>query len=261
MNEFTSHRVGSQEQFGRQAHYYTQSVVHSSGESLQLVQDWAARGRYGRAADIGTGTGFTAFAIAPYADSIVAADITSAMLTEARSLADQRGVTNLHYTLAAAEDLPLADGFLDLLTCRTAAHHFEDLGKAVAEWQRVLAPKAVLLLADTSCPEDAATAQWMNDIEERRDPSHVRNLPPSEWLALLEANGFRITDNILAPVPLEFDDWVRRSGTPALVVEDLRYDFLNASPGAVEAFDIRQEKSGTIRFKWACVVVRAVRER
>ena len=141
----------------------------------------------------------------------------------------------------------------------TAAHHFQDLGKAVAEWHRVLAPEAVLPLADTSCPEDAATADWMNDIEERRDPSHVRNLAPSEWLAHLEAHGFRITHNALAPVPLEFDDWVRRSGTPASVVQGLRRDFVNAPSGAVEAFGIRQDERGSIRFQWSCVVVRAVR--
>jgi SAM-dependent methyltransferase len=181
------------------------------------------------------------------------------MLRETRSLADQRGIANLGYALAAAEDLPFADGSLDLLTCRTAAHHFQDLGKAVAEWRRVLAPEAVLLVADTSCPEDATTAVWMNDIEERRDPSHVRNLAPSEWIALLEANGFQITDNALAPVPLEFDDWVRRSGTPASVVQGLRRDFVNAPSGSVEAFGIRQDGSGSIRFQWSCVVARAVR--
>ena len=258
-DEHSPQRVGSQEQFGRQAHLYTQSIVHSSGESLQLVQEWAARGRYRQAADIGTGTGFTAFAVAPYADQMVAADITPAMLRETLSLADQRGVANLGYVLAAAEDLPFADGSLDLLTCRTAAHHFQDLAKAVAEWHRVLAQEAVLLLADTSCPEDPATAEWMNDIEERRDPSHVLNIPPSEWLALLEANGFRITDNALAPVPLDFDDWVRRSGTPASVVEGLRRDFVNAPSGAVKAFAIRQDETGSIHLQWSCVVVRAVR--
>jgi SAM-dependent methyltransferase len=190
----------------------------------------------------------------------VAADITPAMLRETRSLADQRGIANLGYTLAAAEDLPFADSSLDLLTCRIAAHHFQDLGKAVAEWRRVLAPEAVLLLADTSCPEDAATADWMNDIEVRRDPSHVRNLPPSEWLALLEAIGFRTTDNVMTLVPHDFDDWVRRSGTPAQVIDGLRRDFLNAPSGAVEAFGIRQDDSGIIRFHWSCVVARAVRQ-
>ena len=252
-------RVGSQEQFGRQAHFYTQSLTHSSGESLQVVQEWAARGRYKRAVDIGTGTGFTAFAVAPYTDDIVAADITPAMLGETRSLAGQRGVTNLGYALAAAEALPFADGSLDLLTCRIAAHHFLDLGKAVAEWHRVLAPEAVLIMADTTATEDAPTAVWMNDIEERRDPSHIHNMSPSEWLTFLEANGFQTTDSTLTSVPHDFDDWVKRSGTPTAVVEGLRHDLLNAPPGAVEAFDIHQEESGIIHFKWTCVVVRAIR--
>ena len=65
--------------------------------------------------------------------------------------------------------------------------------------------------------------------------------------------------NALAPVPLEFDDWVRRSGTPASVVQALRRSFVNAPLGAVEAFGIRQDDSDAIRYQWACVVVRALR--
>ncbi len=252
-------QVTSQEQFGRQARFYSESIVHSSGESLQLVQDWASRSRYALAGDIGTGTGFTAFAVAPYADHVLAVDITPAMLNETRRQVAQRGLSNLGYVLAASEELPFLDGSLDLLTCRTAAHHFQDLNKAVAEWHRVVAPDAVLIMADTTCPEDGPTADWMNDIEERRDPSHVRNLSPSEWIALLEAQGFSITDTALAPVPMGFDDWVLRSGTPAPVVDGLRRDFLNASQDAIDAFHIRQDDAGGIQFQWTCVVARGIR--
>ena len=252
--------VTSQEQFGRQARFYTESIVHSSGESLQVVQDWASRGRYRRAGDMGTGTGFTAFAIAPYADLALAVDITPAMLAETRKQVAERGLSNLDYVLAASETLPFRDGSLDLLTCRTAAHHFQDLSKAVSEWHRVMAPEAVLIMADTSSPEGGPTADWMNDVEKRRDPSHVRNLSPSEWIALLESKGFSITDTALTPVPMGFDDWVRRSGTPAPVVEGLRRDFLNASQDAVDAFRIRQDGEGSIHFQWTCVVARAIRQ-
>lgn len=260
MTENTPQRVGSQEQFGRQAHFYTESLVHSSGESLQVVQEWAAKGTYRRAVDVGTGTGFTAFAVAPYADRVLATDITPAMLRETRSLVAQRGLANLGYVLAAAEDLPFADASLDLLTCRTAAHHFQDLPRAVAQWHRVLGNEAVLLLADTSSPEDPDVAIWMNDVELRRDPSHTRDLPPSEWLALLEANGFLITDTALTAVPMVFDEWVLRSGTPSPVVESLRQDFQDAPSGAVEAFHIRQNDGGAISFQWTCLVVRALRQ-
>ena len=255
----TPRRIGAQEQFGRQAQHYARSSGHSSGESLQVVRDWASTAHYGRAVDVATGTGFTAFTVAPFADWVVASDLTPEMIAETRNLASERGLTNVGYALAAAEDLPFADASLDLLTCRIAPHHFMDLRKAITEWRRVLAPGAVLILADTCSPEDAPTSVWMNDVEERRDPSHVANLSPSGWLEVLEENGLHPTDSTLTDVPHDFDDWVRRSGTPSDVVEGLRRDFLNAPPGAVEAFDIQHDGAGAISFKWNCVVVKAIR--
>ena len=251
-------RVSSQEQFGRQAHHYVNSAAHREGESLEVVTEWASRGRYRRAVDIATGVGFTAFAVAPYAQDVLATDITPAMLQEAAQLAADRGLTNVRYAMAAAEELPFPDASLDLVTCRTAAHHFQDLPRAVAEWRRVLAPHGLLILADTVCPEEPELARWMNDVEARRDPSHVRDLAPSEWLALLAACGLQTTDSALTPVPLEFGDWVRRSGTPLQEAERLRQDLSRASPGAVAAFGIRPDDTGAIPFHWDCLVVRAV---
>ena len=250
----------AQEQFGRQAHLYSVSQVHSSGESLEVLTEWAARGRYKLAVDVATGAGFTAFAVAPYAEDALATDLTPAMLGEARRIAQERNLSNVSYALAAAEDLPFADGSLDLLTCRTAAHHFQDVERALATWCRVLRPDGVLLLADTTSPEDPETARWMHDIEVRRDPSHVRNLSSSQWLSLLEQHGFQVTDAAMTPVDLEFDDWVRRSGTLAQEVERLRSDFLKAPAGAAASFNIQTVEGGSIRFNWDCLVVRAIRE-
>jgi hypothetical protein len=59
------HTSIAQEQFGRQAALYVDSFSHATGESLAAIREYAARGRYRRAVDVGTGTGFTAFAVAP----------------------------------------------------------------------------------------------------------------------------------------------------------------------------------------------------
>ncbi len=238
---------------------YTISPGHQSGDSLHVIREWAARGRYGRAADVATGTGFTAFAICPYADDVLATDLTPAMLLEAKQLATQRGLSNLSCALAAAEDLPFPTGSLDLLTCRFAAHHFQDLPKAVAEWQRALKPGGVLLFADTVCPEDEVAGRWLEGIEVRRDPSHVRNLPPSEWLAVLDSHGLATTDTAINYIPQEFDSWTQRSGTPPAEAERLRADFRNAPLEAVEAFHIRGDGDGKLLFQWATLVVRALR--
>ena len=127
-------------------------LSHATGESLAAIREYAARGRYRRAVDVGTGTGFTAFAVAPVSGQVVATDVTPEMLAEARRLGTAQGVTNVRYALGAAEHLPFADGALDLLTCRTAAHHFQDVQRAIDEWRRVLETGGTLLLSDSVAP-------------------------------------------------------------------------------------------------------------
>ena len=39
--------------------------------------------------------------------------------------------------VARAEDLPFEDGSFDVVTCRIAPHHFQDIRKAVGEMARV----------------------------------------------------------------------------------------------------------------------------
>ena len=254
------HTSIAQEQFGRQAAFYVDSFSHATGESLAAIREYAARGRYRRAVDVGTGTGFTAFAVAPVSGQVVATDVTPEMLAEARRLGAAQGVTNVRYALGAAEHLPFADDALDLLTCRTAAHHFQDVQRVIDEWRRVLETGGTLLLSDSVAPEDEELSRWMNDVEVRRDPSHTWNMSPSDWRRALEDRGFRITDEAMTKVYHEFDDWTGRSGTPAGEVERLRRDLLDAPAGAVDAFDIRQE-DGRLRFFWGCMVLRARLER
>ena len=246
----------AQRQFGRQAALYVDSFSHATGESLAALREYAARGRYRRAVDVGTGTGFTAFAVAPVSDEVIATDVTPEMLAQARRLGAEQGIANVRYALGAAEHLPIADDSLDLLTCRTAAHHFQDVLRAVGEWRRVLRPEGVLLLSDSVAPEDPDMSRWMNDVEVRRDPSHTWNMAPSEWRSLLAGRGFVITDEAMTKVYHEFDDWTQRSGTPSDEAARLRRDILDAPPGAVRAFDIRQE-DGRLRFFWGCMVLRA----
>ena len=71
--------------------------------------------------------------------------------------------------------LRFAAASLDLITCRAAAHHFRDFAAALDEARRALRPGGSLVMADSIAPEDDAVAEWMNDIELRRDFSHIKN--------------------------------------------------------------------------------------
>lgn len=249
----------AQEQFGRQAHLYAQSTAHSGGEGLDaLTQHLALGGVYDLVVDVGTGAGFTAFAAAPYARSVLATDITPQMLIQARKLAAGRGLDNVGLIAAEAESLPFPGNSVDVVTCRQAAHHFHDLPKALAEVHRVLKPGGAYLFTDPVAPESDDGDRWMNDVEVRRDPTHIRDLRVSEWHILLARAGLTVTHTSMARVHLEFNDWIKRADTPLQLIEPLRQEFLNARPSIVKAFRIRRE-GDDFSFSWSVLVARAIK--
>ena len=258
----TGSQRGSQEQFGRTAARYTTSRTHSGNDSLidlrELVGEEGRRYRTG--VDIGTGPGFTAFAISPFCERVIATDVTPQMLEEVRSLRHDRGAPGTQMALAAAEALPFADGSVDLVTCRTAAHHFVDLPGWLREVRRVLSTGGLLVAADTCPPEEAGTAAWMQAVETKRDPSHVRNLAPSEWRAAVEKAGLRVTGTAMSFVELQYPDWAERAGMATDAMESVRRDMLDSPADVKAAFEITPGPGDIIDFHWDVVVVRAVRD-
>jgi len=244
-------------QFGRQAHEYAASTPHATGESLAVLSQLASEGRYRRAVDIATGAGFTAFAVAPHVEWVLATDVARPMIEQVRRLRSERGHASVRLALASAEALPFRDGSFDLATCRTAPHHFRDVPGFLTEIARVLSPGGTFLLADTSAPEDGAAAAWQHDVERRRDPSHVRNLSQTEWEKALGAAGLEVDHTTMTRVDLNLERWAGRSGTPPEEIERLRKAWKNAPPGAVDAFRIKPADDGNFTFSWPCLVARA----
>lgn len=178
--------------FGRRASYYTTSPVHADEAGLARLAELAAPEPHWRALDVGTGTGHTAFALAPHVASVVAVDVTPEMLAEAEGLRTAHAAANVRFCLADAQALPFADGAFDLLTCRRAAHHFPDTERAVAEMRRVLRAGGRLVIEDRSVPEDDFVDEITHRLDRLHDPSHVRQYRPSAWRRLLERHGFRL---------------------------------------------------------------------
>ena len=238
------------EQFGRMASRYRTSRTHAVAGRLVDIGALVAGRRYGTAVDVGTGPGFTAFAVAHLCDRVVATDVAGPMLAQLLDLRDENSLRGVEPVLAAAGALPFADGSVDLVTCRTAAHHFADVPGWLAESHRVLAPDGVLAIADTIAPADPQTAAWMHGIERERDPSHVRNLPAAEWRAALGSAGFRIVNEAFSEVSLQFPDWAERAGMEGDAMEALRGELLGAPGDAKGAFGIEPQRDGSIDFHW-----------
>ena len=249
----------AQRMFGSQASLYATSQVHISDNRLTTLQRMVAEVPPAWwAIDLGTGTGFTAFAAAEHAGQVVASDITREMLLETRRIGQERRLVNVGLCQNQAEALPFASDSIELVTCRAAGHHFTDLGAAFDEIRRVLKPGGALVMADSVSPEDDALALWYNDVELRRDFSHVENRKVSVLLQMLEDRGLQVVEKYDERTYMTFNDWVKRTATPEAEVVTLRQDFHNASPVAKETFLI-EEKDDDIAFAWPSLVFRAVK--
>jgi ubiquinone/menaquinone biosynthesis C-methylase UbiE len=178
--------------FGERASFYTTSATHTDPQILarvvELVQprpDWVAL-------DVATGTGHTAFAVAPHVTRVVAIDLTPQMLAEARRLQIERNIPNVEFRVADVHDLPFDSASFDLVTSRRAPHHFSDIAKALREIRRVLRPGGRLVIDDRSVAEDDFVDQVMNELDVYHDESHVREYRPSEWRHMLTECGFAV---------------------------------------------------------------------
>ena len=176
--------------FGDRAAFYTTSPAHTDPQVLARVVELARPQPDWVVLDIATGSGHTAFALAPYVKSVIGIDITAEMLREAEMLKTERSIGNASFRAGDVHNLPFAGGAFQLVTCRRAAHHFSNIRRALDEIRRVLSPGGRVLIDDRSVPEDDFADQCMNLLDTYHDESHVREYRPTEWRTMLEGAGF-----------------------------------------------------------------------
>jgi ubiquinone/menaquinone biosynthesis C-methylase UbiE len=170
------------------AEAYRRSEAHREGADLDLLVEWAAGLR--TALDVATGGGHVARRLREAGLEVVSCDPAPGMRPD---------------IVCRAEDLPFADGSFDLVACRVAAHHFEDVAAAVSEMARVARER--VLVVDNLYAGEAA-----EEAERLRDPSHVRNYTEAEWRALLAGSGLAIEQVVVLDKPIAVGPWLERVG-------------------------------------------------
>ena len=236
----TERRVDAvRKQFGPAAEAYLASAVHAQGEDLARLIELLDPHPDDAVLDLGCGVGHTLRKVAPRVRLAVGADATAGMLEGARTLMSREGIGNVALVVSAAESLPFLDGWFDGVTCRLAAHHFADVPRAFAEVARVLKAGGRFVLSDNYAPDDPALDRWINTLEALRDPSHVREHTVTEWRALLERAGFRVTAEERSTTVLETEPWLARSRTPDEDATRVRAMLSDAPDTAKKAFAVR----------------------
>ena len=180
--------------FGQRAPKYTTSACHTDPAVLARVVELSSPEPQWRVLDVGTGTGHTAFALAPHVATVIGIDLTPEMIREAEKLRGQRSITNVDFLIGDAHRLPFVSGAFDLITCRRTAHHFSGIVEALREMRRLLSTKGRVVIDDRSVPENDFVDACMNTLDRYHDGSHVRQYRPSEWRRMLEELGFVVEE-------------------------------------------------------------------
>ena len=231
---------------------YTRSTFHASSERLQEVLDLARPKLGDLVLDVATGTGNTAFALAPYVRRVIGLDVTREMLEQACRLTTERGIKNVDWVLGDVVALPFQDDTFDLYTVRAAPHHFGDINGFLSEAFRVLKPDRDAVFIDCSPP--AAARDVLHEVELRRDPSHVKALTVEEWSGHFERAGFEIEVATRRELDWDYDEWMRNMAVdPALAAE--LAGVIEAAQGEALAQLHPERREGKLRHAyWHCLI-------
>jgi arsenite methyltransferase len=141
--------------------------------------------------DIGSGGGLDAFLAADKVGPtgrVIGVDMTPAMLERARASAERNHVTNIEFRQGYAEELPVADGEVDVIISNCVINLTEDKGHVFREAFRVLKPGGRLEVSDMvlSGPVPLelreSAAGWSECV--------TGALPEREYLDLIAQAGF-----------------------------------------------------------------------
>ncbi|MEG4236281.1 methyltransferase domain-containing protein [Microcoleus sp. Pol14C6] len=178
----TAHQESIIDQFTRQAVPFSKLYGHTNQESLDLLMKMARVSKSDTVLDVACGPGIVACAFAAVSSHVTGIDLTPAMLDRARSLAQQKNLTNLSWHQGDIETLPFPDESFSIVLSRYAFHHFLQPDVVLSEMVRVCRRGGRILIADVAMPPEKVDAY--NCIEKLRDPSHTRALTLEEFSKL-----------------------------------------------------------------------------
>jgi ubiquinone/menaquinone biosynthesis C-methylase UbiE len=231
---------------------YTRASFHTSTERLQEVLDLARPKPGDLALDVATGTGNTAFALAPYVRRVIGLDLTREMLDQARRIAAERSIKNADWVVGDAAHLPFQDDTFDLYTVRAAPHHFPDVDECLREAFRVLKPDRDAAFIDCAPPAEAR--EVLHEVELRRDPSHVRSLTVDEWVERFKRAGFEVELASIRELDWDYDEWMRNMAVAPALAEELA-GVIEAAEGEALTQLHPERREGKLRHAyWHCLI-------
>jgi ubiquinone/menaquinone biosynthesis C-methylase UbiE len=178
--------------WSERAEAFRESAAHREGPDLDRLVEWCEPGDGVQALDVATGGGHVARRLQAAGCNVVSVDPAPGM----------------HPTVVArAEEIPFADASFDVVACRIAAHHFDDVPAAMREMARVSRDRVVV-------EDNLFTSEEFEEAERLHDPTHVRCYSEQEWRMFFAESGLEVEDTETFERWLDVEAWLARVETP-----------------------------------------------
>lgn len=241
------------DQFTRQAAPFAEFPAHSAEDANRLVIDAVGIGPEDTILDLACGPGLVACTFAPLAKHVTGIDLTPAMIDQAKSLQESKGLENLSWHVGDVASLPFFDGAFSVSFTRYSFHHLLDPKRVLAEMVRVCKPGGRVAVVDvyTTSPEQA---EAYDGVERLRDPSHVRALDLEELQGLFHDAGLQGVATQFYRLDVGLEDLLGTSFPDPGRADEIRRIF--AADLGVDRLGVKAyAKDGAIRFGFPIAVV------
>lgn len=217
--------------------------IHTNDASLRVFREFLAMARgassldlsdtAGEVSDILRGEGFRVFISASNREVL---QETRAYLTGKEFLVQN-----------TAEVLPFASDSFDLVSCRGAASHSENLSSLLAEARRVMKKGGLFILSDMLTDPTPSLARDINALARFRDPCHAWAYSLPDWEVFFSAAGLMIDRTEIVSQRLNADDWGKKAGLSDRELVRLRVLLIKSPDILREALGV-EEVGGTVFF-------------
>ena len=210
-----------QKSFTEQAkNFETDSMNFTKQEYLNHIVSCVNPQKSDTVLEVAAGTCICGRSLAPFVKSVTCLVMTTAMLAVGKKKAGKQGLENMDFVQGDAGELPFSDNSFNIVISRLAFHHFANPKRCFSEMARVLQTGGRLVIIDMEAAEETLR-NTEDEIENLRDPSHMRNLNEEEFTEMFLENRLPIMTIDHTELPVSLSAWLALTNTPAKLSADI----------------------------------------
>lgn len=190
--------AGFEESFSENAYYNSQT--QDSSHLTFILQQLNIEHRK-RILDLGTGSGYLAFALAQHNPQchIIGIDIVENTISRNNLLAKEKYFQNLEFISYGGEVFPFRNNCFDTIVSRYALHHFSNIDLCFRELSRVLKTKGQLFISDPT-PNKMDKERFIDKYMQMKDDGHICFYSQDELMHKAKQFGFIMNNAIVTKI-------------------------------------------------------------